>query len=130
MSLSDPVADMLTRIRNGCQAEKLEVAMPTSKLKEGIADILKQNGFIIDWRVEGEKKKDLIVALKYFEDEPVIEGLQRVSKPSQRRYVGSGEIPRVLGGLGVAILSTSNGVLAGRQAREQNIGGEVLCYVW
>ena len=130
MSLSDPVADMLTRIRNACRADRQEVAMPASKLKAGIAEVLKQNGFITDYRVEGEKIKTLTVTLKYFEDAPVIEGLQRVSRPSQRRYVASDQIPRVLGGLGLAILSTSSGVLGSREARRRKVGGEVLCYVW
>ena len=130
MSLSDPVADMLTRIRNASQANHQQVTLPSSKLKAGVAEVLKQNGFIKDYRIEGDKHKQLTVDLKYFEGEPVIEGLQRVSKPSQRRYVGSDEIPRVLGGLGVTVLSTSRGVMDDRNAREQGIGGEVLCYVW
>jgi small subunit ribosomal protein S8 len=131
MSLSDPIADMLTRIRNASSAEKADVAMPSSKLKAGIAGVLKQTGFIDDFAVEGEgAHKTLTVSLRYFEGESVIEGLERISKPSRRVYASSGDLPRVLGGLGVAIISTSKGILTDREARKENIGGEVLCYVW
>jgi small subunit ribosomal protein S8 len=134
MSLSDPIADMLTRLRNGCKANLPEVMMPSSKLKVALATVMKQAGYVSDVRVVDEDgKKNLAVELKYRGGKrpvPVIEGLKRVSKPSCRIYVGSDEIPRVLGGLGVAILSTSQGVMTDRAARKANIGGEVLCYVW
>lgn len=131
MSLSDPIADMLTRIRNACNAAKLEVDIPASRMKTSIADVLKQNGFIDDFSVEGDgPKKSLKLSLKYFDGEPVIEGLERVSKPSRRVYSNAGDMPRVLGGLGIAIVSTSKGLMTDRDARNENIGGEVLCYVW
>ena len=133
MSLSDPIADMLTRIRNGAKAGQLEVAMPSSKMKVGIARVLEEAGYVAWSRVEGDVKKTLTVGLKYKNlrtKDPVIEGLQRVSKPSCRQYVNSREIPRVLGGLGTAILSTSQGLMTGREARKKNVGGEVLCTVW
>ncbi|MCF7854514.1 MAG: 30S ribosomal protein S8 [Candidatus Pacebacteria bacterium] len=131
MSLSDPISDMLTRIRNASMVGKPTVSIPASKLKSAIAEVLKNNGYIADHRVEdGDAKKVLVIDLKYYGDAPVIEGLQRVSKPSCRVYVKGTDIPRVLGGLGVAILSTSKGVLGDRAARRENIGGEVLCYVW
>lgn len=131
MSLSDPIADMLTRIRNAANVAKIDVEMPASKLKAAVADVLKQAGYIEDFTVIGDgPKKTLNIALKYYDGVNVIEGLERVSKPSRRIYAGAGEIPRVLGGLGVAIVSTSKGVMSDRDAREQNIGGEVLCYVW
>ena len=130
MSVNDPIADMLTRIRNACKARHPEVSMPSSKLKAAIAEVLKQNGYIIDFRVEGDVKKVLTIVLKYRDGEPVIEGLKRVSKPSRRVYVGADEIPRVLDGLGIAVLSTSKGVVSDRAARRENVGGEVLCYVW
>lgn len=130
MSLSDPIADMLTRVRNGCKAGLREVAMPSSKLKEALAAVLREGGYIGDFRVDGDAKKELTITLKYKGREPVIEGIQRASKPSCRIYVGSQEIPRVLGGLGMAVISTSQGLMAGRTARKQNLGGEVLCYIW
>lgn len=131
MSLSDPIADMLTRIRNAANVAKIDVDMPASKLKAAVADVLKQAGYIEDFTVVGDgPKKTLNIVLKYYDGTNVIEGLERVSKPSRRIYAGAGEIPRVLGGLGVAIVSTSKGVMSDREAREQNIGGEVLCYVW
>jgi small subunit ribosomal protein S8 len=130
MSLSDPIGDMLTRIRNACQVDKDTVEIPSSKMKVAIAEVLKETGFINEFRVDGDTIKTLTIDLKYRQGEPVIEGLQRISKPSRRIYVGSDEIPRVLGGLGVAILSTSQGVMGDRKARQQKVGGEVLCYVW
>ncbi len=133
MSLSDPISDMLTRVRNGAKAGHLEVSMPSSKMKAGVARVLEESGYLAWSRVEGDVKKTLTVGLKYKNlrtKDPVIEGLQRVSKPSCRRYVNSKEIPRVLGGLGVAILSTSQGLMTGREARKKNIGGELLCTVW
>jgi len=125
---------MLTRIRNAGKAKLPEVSMPSSHMKANVADVLKQAGYVLDWRVEGEVHKVLTVALKYKpqgkKQQMVIEGIKRVSKPSCRVYVNSRTIPRVLGGLGVAILSTSDGLMTDRAARERNIGGEVLCYVW
>ena len=127
---SDPISDMLTRIRNAGRANLPLVAIPHSKIKEGIANILKKEGFISDIAVEGEKIRTLKVRLKYEGRRPVIEGLRRISSPGLRRYAGACEIPRVRGGLGVAIVSTSQGIMSGRQARSAKIGGEVLCYVW
>ena len=130
--MSDPIADMLTRIRNGSRARLPEVAMPSSIEKTRVADVLKAAGYILDWRVEGDVHKALTVELKYQGKarEPVIEGLRRVSKPSCRVYAPAKKLPRVLGGLGVAVISTSQGLMTDRAAREKNIGGEVLCYVW
>jgi small subunit ribosomal protein S8 len=128
--MTDPISDFLTRVRNAHQAALPTVDMPHSKIKESIAGILKQEGYIVDYSVEGEKIKTLTLKLKYQGRKAVVEGLRRVSTPGLRRYVGAGEIPRVLGGLGTAILSTSRGVMSGVQARRQNVGGEVLCYVW
>lgn len=132
MSMSDPIADMLTRIRNAMMAGQAATDMPLSRLKVEIARILKREGYILDHTIESEgAHRTLKVFLKYdMEMEPVIQGLKRISKPSLRRYVHSKKVPRVLGGLGVAILSTSRGVVTDREARRKNLGGEVLCYVW
>jgi len=130
MSLNDPIADMLTRIRNAGRAGKTEVSMPSSKMKAAIAEVLRDNGYVSEFRVDGDVRKELKIELKYLDEKPVIEGIERVSKPSRRVYAGSDELPRVLDGLGIAIISTSKGVLADRAAREQRTGGEVLCYVW
>ena len=132
MVLTDPIADMLTRIRNANMAEKKVVQMPHSKMKSEIARLLKSEGFIKDYTLENEEgKSTLNVFLKYtVEREPVIQGLRRISKSSCRKYVASDEVPRVLGGIGVAILSTSSGVMTDNDARKQHVGGEVLCYVW
>ena len=130
MSMTDPIADMLTRIRNGQKARKLSVAMPWSKAKVAVARVLKDEGYITDIGTAGEgAEKELTVELKYFEGTPVIERVQRVSKPGLRIYRGKEDLPKVLGGLGVAIVSTSAGVMSDRQAREKGIGGEVLCIV-
>ncbi len=130
MSMTDPIADFLTRLRNGQQARKKQVAVPSSKIKESIAAVLKDEGYIADFNVTAEgAKKTLTVALKYFEGKPVIERLERVSRPSLRVYKGKDELPKVLGGLGVAIVSTPRGVLSDRRARESGLGGEVLCIV-
>lgn len=126
----DPIADMLTRIRNGYGAQLPKVSMPHSKLKENIARILKSEGYITEFNAEGDKIRDLVVTLKYDGRRSVIEGLKRVSSPGLRQYVSSEDIPKVRGGLGVAILSTSRGVMSGREARKQKVGGEVLCHVW
>ena len=130
MTMTDPISDMLTRIRNGQKARKVSVSMPLSNTKVTIAKVLKNEGYITDYSVEGESSNSkLIVELKYFEGLPVIERVQRVSKPGLRVYRGKEDLPKVLGGLGVAIISTSAGVMSDRQAREQGIGGEVLCIV-
>jgi small subunit ribosomal protein S8 len=128
--MTDPIADMLARIRNASQARLPAVEMPHSRLKESVARILKREGYLAECTVEGAKLKKLVLKLKYQGRKGVIEGLKRVSKPGLRRYVGSQEVPRVLGGMGTAILSTSRGVMTGQEARKQNVGGELLCYVW
>lgn len=130
MSMTDPIADMLTRIRNGQKARKVSVSMPASTAKIAVARVLKNEGYITDFSEDGEgAQKTLSVELKYFEGSPVIESIQRASKPGLRIYRGKDELPKVLGGLGVAIVSTSAGVMSDRQAREKGIGGEVLCIV-
>lgn len=130
MSMTDPIADMLTRIRNGQNARKPSVAMPASTAKKAVARVLKDEGYIVDYSVEGEgATKTLSIELKYFEGAPVIETIKRISKPGLRIYRGTEELPKVLGGLGVAIVSTSAGVVSDREAREKGIGGEVLCVV-
>ncbi len=131
MSMSDPIADMLTRIRNGLRARKVSVEMPTSKSKTAIAGVLKEEGYITGFSVHGEgAKKTLEVQLKYFQGEPVIEELERISKPSRRVYVNTDEMISVRNGLGVALISTSKGVLTDKAAREQRVGGEVICTVF
>jgi len=130
MSMTDPVADMLTRIRNAQMAEKLSVSMPSSKLKVAIAKVLKDEGYIDDFAIrENGAKPELDVALKYYAGRPVIERIERVSKPGLRVYRGKDELPRVMNGLGVAIVSTPKGVMTDRRARAGNMGGEVLCIV-
>jgi small subunit ribosomal protein S8 len=126
----DPIANMLTCVRNASQALLDEVAIPHSKIKENIARILKNEGYIAEFGVEGDAKKTLKMKLKYSGRRGVIEGLKRVSRPGLRQYVSASEVPRVLGGLGVAILSTSKGVMTGQDARKESVGGEVLCHVW
>jgi len=128
--MNDPISDMLTRIRNANSALLPLVNMPHSKMKESIAGILKREGYIQDFSVEGQLPKHLKLKLKYQGKKSVIEGLRRVSTPGLRRYVGSTDIPRVRGGLGVAVLSTSEGLMTGNQARKKNLGGELLCFVW
>ena len=130
--LTDPVADMLTRIRNANQALHERVTMPTSKLKEEIARILAAEGYIDGYEVVGTgARRTLSVTLRYAANRKrVIEGLRRVSSPGRRVYVGAGELPRVLGGLGVAVVSTSQGMLPDREARQRKLGGEILCEVW
>jgi small subunit ribosomal protein S8 len=128
--MTDPIADMLTRIRNGQKARKMSVSMPASNAKTAVAKVLKDEGYITGFSTDGDgAMKQLSVELKYFEGLPVIERIERTSKPGLRIYRGKEEIPKVLGGLGVAIVSTSAGVMSDRQAREQGIGGEVLCVV-
>jgi small subunit ribosomal protein S8 len=130
MSMTDPIADMLTRIRNGQKARKVSVSMPASNAKEALAAVLKSEGYILGYSNDGEgATKQLIVELKYFDGVPVIEHIERTSKPGLRIYRGKEGLPKVLGGLGVAIVSTSAGVMSDRQAREKGIGGEVLCVV-
>jgi len=130
MSMTDPISDMLTRIRNGQKARKVSVSMPASKVKEAVASVLKDEGYVTEFTTEGEgAEKSLTVELKYFEGVPVIENIQRASRPGLRVYRGKEGLPKVLGGLGVAIVSTSAGVMSDRQAREKGIGGEVICVV-
>jgi len=128
--MTDPIADMLTRIRNAQAARLPVVEIPHSRIKENIARILKQEGYIADCQIEGNKVKTMKLKLKYEGRRAVIEGLQRVSRPGVRRYVGVGEMPRVRGGLGIAIVSTSRGIMTGAEARKNNLGGELLCCVW
>ena len=128
--MTDPISDMLARIRNANRALLPGVEVPHSKIKESIASILKKEGYINDFAVEGKIPKTIKVKLKYQGKKSIIEGLRRVSTPGLRRYVGATDIPRVRGGMGVAMLSTSEGVMTGVQARKKNIGGELLCYVW
>lgn len=132
MSMTDPIADMLTRIRNACMAKHEKVDIPGSRLKLEIARILKEEGYIKNYKFLKDNKQGVIrITLKYEEDRrPVIEGMERVSRPGRRVYIGAKEIPRVLGGFGIAILSTSRGVMTDRKAREMNTGGEILCKVW
>ncbi|OJZ19831.1 MAG: 30S ribosomal protein S8 [Thiobacillus sp. 65-29] len=130
MSMSDPIADMLTRIRNAQSVEKASVTMPSSKVKVAIAQVLKDEGYIDDFAVRGAVgKPELELQLKYYAGRPVIERIERVSKPGLRIYKGVEELPRVMNGLGVAIVSTSRGVMADRQARAKGVGGEILCVV-
>lgn len=128
--MMDPIADMLTRIRNAQRALLPVVEVPHSRLKESIAYILKKEGYVMEVAVEGKLPKKLKMRLKYQGKKSVIEGLRRISRPGLRHYVGSTEIPRVRGGLGVAVLSTPEGVMTGDDARKKKVGGELLCYVW
>lgn len=135
MTMTDPIADLLTRLRNGNQAYHDQVTMPYSRIKANIAEVLKAEGYIASWRAEeppeGSVGRRLVIELKYGQNrERSIAGLRRVSKPGLRVYAKSAELPRVLGGLGVAIVSTSHGLLTDRQARKRGVGGEVLAYVW
>jgi small subunit ribosomal protein S8 len=131
MSMTDPISDMLTRIRNALLAGHRDVAVPGSKMKRSIADILKTEGFIeeVDWR-EDDHSGVIDIKLKWLEDTPAIEGLKRVSKPGQRRYARSTEIPEVRNGLGIMIISTSRGVMTDRAARRAGVGGELVCSIW
>jgi small subunit ribosomal protein S8 len=132
MNVTDPIADMLTRIRNASAARHKELSLPSSRMKREIARILAEEGFIEGFETQPDAVQDrLVLRLKYVEGRtPVVSGLKRISKPGLRVYARKTEIPRVLGGLGLAILSTSHGVMTGTDARKQNLGGEVLCYVW
>jgi len=128
--MTDPIADLLTRIRNGQAANKMEVSMPSSRLKSAIANVLKDEGYITDYSTADEDGKPVLtIALKYYEGRPVIEMIQRSSRPGLRLYKGKDELPRIQNGLGVAIISTSSGVMSDRQARAAGQGGEVLCVV-
>jgi len=130
MSMSDPISDFLTRIRNGQAARRKEVSMPSSKLKQAVASVLKEEGFIGDFNVADDSgKSNLTIELKYFEGRPVIDKIQRVSRPGLRVFRGKDDLPTVMGGLGVAIVSTSHGVMTDRQARAQGYGGVVMCVV-
>ena len=130
--LTDPVADYLTRVRNALASEHEQVEIPASRLKREISRILKEQGYIRDFAVEqGRVGEVLKLRLKYTDDrQPVISGLERISRPGRRRYVSGGEVPRVLGGMGTAIVSTSTGVMTGHEARQKGVGGEVVAYVW
>ena len=130
MSMQDPLADMLTRIRNAQMAEHVSVSMPSSKIKAAVAKVLKEEGFINDFHVEGEIKAELVIDLKYYEGKPVIESLKRASRPGLRNYAGQDALPKVNGGLGIAIVSTNKGVMTDRAARAAGVGGEVLCTVF
>jgi small subunit ribosomal protein S8 len=132
MSMTDPIADFLTRIRNGLSADHETVDIPASKFKIELARIMREQGYITDYSTEPGRVGDVLrVQLKYTEDrKPVITGMQRVSRPGRRTYVNAGEIPKVLGGMGTAILSTSTGVMTGHEARAAGVGGEVVAYVW
>jgi small subunit ribosomal protein S8 len=128
--MTDPIADLLTRLRNAGLALLPEVELPYSKLKEGIAQVLKREGYVQEVAVEGKGIKKIKIKLKYTGKKPVIEGSRRVSSPGLRRYAGATDVPRVRGGLGTSILSTSEGIMTGTQARKKNVGGELLCEVW
>jgi small subunit ribosomal protein S8 len=134
MTMTDPIADMLTRIRNANVAMHDEVRMPGSKLKEALAQVLQREGYIDGWEVADDSTRPgrvLLIKMKYTPERArTIQGLKRVSKPGLRVYKGATEVPRVLGGLGVAVLSTSQGLMSDREARKRRVGGEVLCYVW
>ncbi len=131
MSMQDPIADMLTRVRNAGSAGLKQVSMPSSREKAAIAAVLKEEGYIKDFTVaEDGVKRQLVIELKYVDGKPVIEGIERVSKPSCRIHCGSREIPRVRNGLGTVVLTTPKGVMSGRRAAKENVGGEILCYVW
>lgn len=131
MYLTDPIADMLTRIRNGNMAKHTEVKVPFSKIKESMANILKNEGYITGYEIKEEGNiKDIVVTLKYMDGDAVIKGLKRISKPGRRVYTSVENLPKVLGGLGIAIVSTPKGVITDKECRKHSVGGEVLCYVW
>ncbi|MCK9038494.1 30S ribosomal protein S8 [Haemophilus influenzae] len=129
MSMQDPIADMLTRIRNGQAANKVAINMPSSKLKVAIANVLAAEGYIESVKVLEGAKPELDITLKYFQGKPVVESIQRVSRPGLRIYKRKDELPKVMGGLGVAVISTSKGVMTDRAARQAGLGGEIICYV-
>ena len=129
MSMQDPIADMLTRIRNGQAANKVAISMPSSKLKVAIANVLASEGYIESVKVLEGAKPELEITLKYFQGKPVVESIQRVSRPGLRIYKRKDELPKVMGGLGIAVVSTSKGVMTDRAARQAGLGGEIICYV-
>ena len=129
MSMQDPIADMLTRIRNGQAANKVAINMPSSKLKVAIANVLAAEGYIESFKVLEGAKPELEITIKYFQGKPVVESIQRVSRPGLRIYKRKDELPKVMGGLGVAVISTSKGVMTDRAARQAGLGGEIICYV-
>ena len=129
MSMQDPIADMLTRIRNGQAANKVAISMPSSKLKVAIASVLAEEGYVESFNVVEGSKPELEITLKYFQNKPVVESIQRVSRPGLRIYKRKDELPKVMGGLGIAVVSTSKGVMTDRAARQAGLGGEIICYV-
>lgn len=130
MTMTDPISDLLTRVRNGQMVGKVQVAMPSSKVKQSIAKVLRDEGYIADFEVQDvDSKLELVITLKYYEGKPVIDRIERISRPGLRIYKGKDELPKVLGGLGIAIISTSQGVMSDRAARAAGHGGEVLCVV-
>ena len=129
MSMQDPIADMLTRIRNGQAANKVAISMPSSRLKVAIANVLASEGYIESVKVVEGVKPELEITLKYFQNKPVVESIQRVSRPGLRIYKRKDELPKVMGGLGIAVVSTSKGVMTDRAARQAGLGGEIICYV-
>lgn len=128
--MTDPIADMLTRIRNAQKVRHESVKMPASKLKQAVLTVMKEEGYISDFTISGDVKSEITVTLKYFNNEKVINGIKRISKPGLKVYTDVEKLPKVLNGLGIAIISTSKGVMTDKQARKLNIGGEVLAYVW
>ena len=130
MTSNDPIADLLTRLRNSTRVRKAELLVPYSRMKADISAILQKEGYITDFEVKSEGKPQLRIVNKFAGKTPAITGLKRVSRPGLRRYVGAEDIPRVLGGMGISIISTPRGVLSGREARRQKVGGELLAYVW
>ena len=131
MNLTDPIADMLTRIRNGNAAKHASVSIPFSRIKESIANILKNEGYIVDYEIKEEGAiKDIVVTLKFVDGEEVVKGLRRISKPGRRVYSSVENLPKVLGGLGIDIVSTPKGVLTDKECRKHSVGGEILCYIW
>ncbi|MGV6987837.1 30S ribosomal protein S8 [Testudinibacter sp. P80/BLE/0925] len=129
MSMQDPIADMLTRIRNGQSANKIAVNMPSSKLKVAIANVLAEEGYVESVKISEGAKPELEITLKYFQGKPVVESIQRISRPGLRIYKRKDELPSVMGGLGIAVVSTSKGVMTDRAARKAGLGGEIICYV-
>lgn len=131
MAVTDPISDFLTRIRNASKAKKVKVEIPSSKMKAGLAEILKKNGYIYDYKIDENNKQNVIsILLKYSDGVPAINGLKRISKPGLRIYKKSDELPRVLNGLGTAVISTSKGLLTEKEAQRLQTGGEVVCYIW
>ncbi|AKC32486.1 30S ribosomal protein S8 [Candidatus Pantoea carbekii] len=129
MSMQDPITDMLTRIRNGQAANKIAISMPSSRLKIAISKVLKEEGYIKDFKIEGSIKPELLLTLKYFHGKAVIDNIQRISRPGLRIYKKKDQLPEVLAGLGIAIISTSQGIMTDRKARQIGLGGEIICYV-